>query len=278
MVGFFDEVDPGKCGGKGKNLIKLIENRFPVPQGFIVTVEAYSLFKTEMRVPESVAQAITACYRKLVAQSGITKVAVRSSATVEDSASASFAGLFDTYLNIDGTSGVLEHVVECWRSQHSERSTLYRKMMNLTDEDLAMAVVVQTMLAPRSAGVIFTANPYTMDKNVMIVESSRGCGEKVVSGTITPDYFEIMKNKSFDIVKKMRGSEASGNGKAEDAGENNPAAAYSIEDDALQQLCLLAQEIELAFGRPQDIEWAMHDDCSFSILQSRPLARFEQNS
>lgn len=278
MVGFFDEVDPEKCGGKGRNLIALTENHFPVPQGFIVTVDAYSLFKAKMEMPDSVRRAITDCYQRLVAKSGGTAVAVRSSASAEDTAAASFAGQYDTYLGIEGVHNVVEHIVECWRSLHSERSALYRKMMKVSEEGLEMAVVIQTMVAPRSAGVVFTANPYTMDENVMIVESSWGYGENVVSGKVTPDYFEILKNDSFDIAKKMLGSKDTGNvvetDSPGDGGGNRLRPTYSIADKPLKKLCAMAKEIECAYGRPQDIEWALEDDCSFSILQSRPLARF----
>ncbi len=278
MVGFFDEVDADKCGGKGKNLIALTEHHFPVPPGFVVTVDAYTLYISKTEMPESVRQAITDCYQRLVAKSGSRRVAVRSSASAEDSATASFAGQYDTYLDIEGVHSVLEHVVECWRSIHSERSLLYRKMMEFPDEHLEMAVVIQTMLTPRSAGVIFTANPYTMDKNVMIVESSWGYGENVVSGKVTPDYFEIMKNDTFDIVKTMPGSKEAGNRSetdlAEDGSGNKPWPIYSIAAEPLKKLCAVAKEIEYEFGGPQDIEWTLEGDCSFSILQSRPLARF----
>jgi phosphoenolpyruvate synthase/pyruvate phosphate dikinase len=280
MVGFFDEVAPDKCGGKGKNLIALTEQHFPVPPGFIVTVDAYSLFKSKMEMPESVKQAVSDCYAKLVAKSGSTSVAVRSSASAEDSATASFAGQFDTYLDIEGVHSVLEHVVECWCSLHSERSVLYRKMMKFPDEDLEMAVVIQTMLTPRSAGVVFTANPYTKDENVMIVESCWGYGENVVSGKVTPDYFEISKNDSFEIVKKMVGSEHASNGVgsdlAEDGSENKLQPIYSIAEEPLKNLCAMAKEIECALGSPQDIEWALADNGSFSILQSRPLTGFRK--
>ena len=278
MVGFFDEVDPDKCGGKGKNLISLSGHHFPVPPGFVVTVDAYSLYKSKKGMPESVRQAITNCYEKLVAKSGSTSVAVRSSASAEDGVTASFAGQYDSYLEIEGAHSVVEHVVECWISLHSERSILYRKMMGFPDEDLEMAVVIQTMLTPRSAGVVFTANPFTSEKNVMIVESSWGLGENVVSGNVTPDYFEILKNDTFEIIKKMAGSKTPGNGDETGSPENDSGNGqrpiYSIAEGSLAKLCAMAKEIECVYGGPQDIEWALEDDYSFSILQSRPLTRF----
>lgn len=280
MVGAFNEVDPGKSGGKGKNLITLVEGHFPVPQGFVVTVDAYSLFKSKMEMPESVRQAITECYAKLVAESGNSRVAVRSSAAAEDTAIASFAGQYDTYLDIEGVHDVLRCIVDCWRSLHSERSILYRKMVEFPDDDPEMAVVVQSMLNPRSAGVVFTANPYTMDKNVMLVESSWGCGENVVAGNVTPDYFEVLKNGSFEIAKKLAGSPKSGLDEETEPPKNGSQIGrqpiYSMAEESLKQLCAMATEIERAFGGPQDIEWALNNDGTFSILQSRPLSKFRQ--
>lgn len=280
-IGFFDEVDPEKCGGKGKNLIALDRYDFPVPKGFIVTVDAYSLFSSQGRMPVPVSKAVTEYYRRLVEISGSRSVSIRSSALGEDGAAASFAGQFDTYLNVRGVRSVLEHVVKCWRSLHSERSTLYRKMMKIPDEGLKMAVVVQTMLEPRSAGVIFTANPFTMDENMMIVESSWGCGENVVAGAVAPDHFEVLKNGRFDVVKKMAGSgdapDGSGARSAANAAGCERRPTYSITEEALKYLCAMAQQIERAFGGPQDIEWALQQDGSLSILQTRPITRFRQS-
>jgi pyruvate,water dikinase len=150
--------------------------------------------------------------------------------------------------------------------------------MKVPDESLKMAVVIQTMVTPRSAGVVFTANPYTMDKNVMIVESSWGYGENVVSGRVTPDYFEIKKNDAFKMIKKIPGSKQAGNGAKddcrEDGGGDKQRPTYSIAEKPLKELCAMAKEIECAFGGPQDIEWALEENRSFSILQSRPLTRF----
>ena len=189
--------------------------------------------------------------------------------------------MYDTYLDVAGVHRVLERVVECWQSLHSERSALYRKMMKVPDESVKMAVVVQTMLAPRSAGVIFTANPYTMDKDVMIAESSWGCGENVVSGLVTPDHFEIVKNDTFEIVKKMAGSTMGSDGVKKDFSKESdgfrPMSEWSITEKSLKNLCAIAKEIESAFDGPQDIEWALENEHSFSILQSRPITKFSKS-
>ena len=113
-----------------------------MPQAFIVTADAYSLFESKMEMPESVGEATTDCYQRLAELSGSRSVSIRSSASAEDRATASFAGQYDTYLDVKGVRSVLGHVVECWRSLDSESSTLYRKMMMIRDEGLKMAVVV----------------------------------------------------------------------------------------------------------------------------------------
>ncbi len=272
-VGFLQEVDPNKSGGKGKNLITLTVNNFPVPPGFVITTDAYSQFKHEARIPESIKNEIEICYNKLIDITGNRVVAVRSSASAEDTASSSFAGQYDTYLNVNTLDELLGHVIDCWHSLFSERSVLYRKRMNIPDDYLTMAVVVQTMLDPESAGVLFTANPYTMDKNVMLAEASWGCGENVVSGSVTPDYFEIANNDSFEIIAKRIGSKVAlpDNSTAVSADQQT---TFCIAENQLKELCEIGKKIESMFGRPQDIEWALADDHSFYILQSRPITRF----
>lgn len=274
-VDFLHEVDPNKSGGKGKHLITLSVNDFPVPLGFVITTDAYSLFKHEARMPESIKSEIEVCYNKLIDITGNRVVAVRSSASAEDTATSSFAGQYDTYLNVNGLDELLERVVDCWHSLFSERSVFYRKKMNIPDDHLTMAVVVQTMLAPKSAGVLFTANPYTMDKNVMLAEASWGCGESVVSGSVTPDYFEIKNNDSFEIITKITGSkEALPDNSTEILAEHQ--TTFCIAENQLKELCKIGKKIEVLFLKPQDIEWALEDDGTISILQSRPITKFNQ--
>jgi pyruvate,water dikinase len=156
--------------------------------------------------PAEVAAAITAAYAALGTDAGDSgdsgdsaasaagpDVAVRSSATVEDSADASFAGLQDTYLGICGAAAVLEHVARCWASLFNDESLTYRRRLGMDEAGVAMAVVVQTMVAPRAAGVLFTRSPVTGDRSVVAIEGTWGLGSALVSGDVTPDSWVISK-------------------------------------------------------------------------------------
>ena len=118
---------------------------------------------------------------------------MRSSATVEDSADASFAGLQDTYLGISGAAAVLDHVRRCWASLYNDESVAYRRRLRLPEAGVAMAVVVQRMVAPRAAGVMFTRSPVTGDRSVVAIEGTWGLGSALVSGDVTPDSWAISK-------------------------------------------------------------------------------------
>ena len=160
---------------------------------------------TETPLPARVADAVTAGYAALANGAGgaanaagppdaaLPAVAVRSSATLEDSAAASFAGLQDTYLGVSGAPAVLEHVRRCWASLYNEESVAYRRRLGLPERGPAMAVVVQRMVAPRAAGVMFTRSPVTGDRSVVAIEGVWGLGSALVSGDVTPDSFIISK-------------------------------------------------------------------------------------
>ena len=122
-----------------------------------------------------------------------TDVAVRSSATVEDSAEASFAGLQDSYLGVSGVPSVHEHVSRCWASLYNDESVAYRRRLRLPEAGVSMAVVVQRMVAPRAAGVMFTRSPVTGDRSVVAIEATWGLGSALVSGDVTPDAFIVSK-------------------------------------------------------------------------------------
>jgi len=151
-------------------------------------------------VPAEVAAAIAAAYAALGGSAdgpdgadGDVDVAVRSSATVEDSADASFAGLQDTYLGIRGEAAVLEHVARCWASLFNDESLTYRRRLGMDETGVSMAVVVQQMVAPRAAGVMFTRSPVTGDRSVVAIEGTWGLGSALVSGDVTPDSWVISK-------------------------------------------------------------------------------------
>jgi len=277
MIGFFHEVDPNKSGGKGKNLVELKDASFPVPPGFILTYDAYSRFEETGKMPEEIKAAVSKCYRELNRQTGSSLVAVRSSASAEDLEIASFAGLYDTYLYVNSEENLFKSIMDCWHSLDSERAKAYRQRMNIPGHDLKMAVIVQTMIDPKSAGILFTGYPYQgKDESVIIVESNWGCGETVVSGQATPDRFVISKNQPYTLLEKIPGEKEVmlEGGKLKSPAQNTlkkQQEDFSLTDDQLKRLCQLGDKIERHFSHPQDIEWALANDEKIFILQSRPI-------
>ena len=220
---------------------------------------------------------------------GEPDVAVRSSATVEDSAEASFAGLQDTYLGVRGAAAVLDHVRRCWASLYNDESVAYRRRLGLPEAGVAMAVVVQRMAAPRAAGVMFTRSPVTGDRSVVAIEGTWGLGSALVSGDVTPDSWVISKitgeitgrrvsakAKLHRYAPNEAGADSSGSPRVTVA--DTPAglrAAPCLTDDEIRALAAVARRVEAHFGRPQDIEWAVLDgaagpDARVVLLQSRP--------
>ncbi|MGY0489966.1 rifamycin-inactivating phosphotransferase [Streptomyces sp. WG-D5] len=182
--------------------------------------------------------------------------AVRSSATAEDLPTASFAGQQDTYLDVVGPQAVLRHIGRCWASLFSERAVAYRQRAGIDHRTVDMAVVVQRMVHPDAAGVLFTADPVTGDRKAATVDSVFGLGEKLVSGLVNPDVFRV---RGGEVVDRSIVS-------VDERGRERP----SLTDEQVQRLVRLGRRIEAGFGRPQDIEWCLAGD-AFHIVQSRPI-------
>jgi phosphoenolpyruvate synthase/pyruvate phosphate dikinase len=277
MIGFFHEVDPDQSGGKGKNLVKLQDASFPVPPGFILTGDVYTRFKETGQMPAGIKAAVSKCYRELTQQTGSTLVAVRSSASAEDLQAASFAGLYETYLYVNSQENLYKSIIACWHSLDSEPAKAYRQRMKIPAHDLKMAVIVQTMIDPGSAGILFTSHPYPgIDKNVIIVESNWGCGETVVSGQATPDRFIISKNQPYTILEKITGDkevflQGSDSGPIVKETPTDRRKNLSLTHHELTRLCEIGTQIESYFAAPQDIEWALDKNDRLFILQTRPI-------
>jgi rifampicin phosphotransferase len=281
-----EEIDKSQvalAGGKGANLGELsrIEG-IRVPAGFCVTTDAFrrvmetvpgiddllgrlpgldpdgrqaiQALSAEIRqaievtaIPDELATAITGCVTGLGGQAACV---VRSSATAEDLPTASFAGQQDSYLNVVGPASVLEHVRRCWASLFTERAVTYRQRNGFDHRKVHMAVVVQRMVFPHSAGVLFTADPVTGNRKVTTVEAVFGLAEDLVSGLVNPD------------VYRVRDAEITGR----EARQEQPALA----DAQILRLAQLGRRIEAHFGQPQDIEWCLAGG-EFQIVQSRPV-------
>ena len=262
---------------------------------------------TSAPLPAPVADAIAAGYAALAGPvdhadvADVADVAVRSSATAEDSAAASFAGLQDTYLGVSGAGSVLEHVRRCWASLYNAESVAYRRRLDLPESALAMAVVVQRMVRPRAAGVMFTRSPVTGDRSVVAIEATWGLGSALVSGDVTPDSFVISKITGEITTRRVspkikihllppNGPAASPvpAGDAGDAGDRVTVAdtppglrdVSCLTDDEARALAAIARRVETHYGAPQDIEWAILDQDErlpsasaaerIVLLQSRP--------
>jgi len=267
-----DDAALPRVGGKGLNLGKLTKAGFPVPTGFCVTTDAYRLsvqglseqnegsIKDIELMPKLIAEIQTA-QEKL----RTTTFAVRSSATAEDLAEASFAGQQDTFLNVTPEE-LLDALKACWASLWSERAIAYRQTQRIADEGLAMAVVIQEMCEADVSGVLFTVAPF--NENASIIESNWGLGESVVSGTITPDSFHVSRDTGEflerNVATKCEMVTAAGVSEVPATQQDVP----SLTDAQLKELTQLGMQVETHYGQPMDIEWALADG-QFVLLQSR---------
>jgi len=301
-----DRTHVAVVGGKGAHLGELSRiGGIHVPAGFCVTTDAFrrmmkdapainyrldqlsclspgdreaiGTLSAEVRrtleaiaIPDDLAAAITGA---LVLVGERAAYAVRSSATAEDSPTASFAGQQDTYLSVVGPAAILQHVSWCWASLFTERAVTYRLRNGFDHRKVHMAVVVQQMVFPYAAGVLFTADPVTSNRKVAFVEASFGLGEAVVSGRVNADVYEV---RDGDIVAKAVATKqraihaVPAGGTREQAIEPERQSQPALSDVQVVRLVQLGRRIEEHFGCPQDIEWCLVDDW-FQIVQSRPI-------
>ncbi|MFJ9310057.1 rifamycin-inactivating phosphotransferase [Streptomyces cyaneofuscatus] len=228
----------------------------------------------ETAIPGYLAAEITGALARLGTRLGEgTAVAVRSSATAEDLPTASFAGQQDTYLNVVGPAEVLRHVSRCWASLFTERAVAYRRRNGIDHRAVQMAVVVQRMVFPEAAGVLFTADPLTGNRRTATVDAGFGLGEALVSGLVNPDVFTVRDGAVIAraIAAKQRAVHAlPGGGTQEVEVDPQRQERPALTDAQVLRLVELGRRIEAHFGRPQDIEWCLADD-GFRIVQSRPI-------
>jgi rifampicin phosphotransferase len=199
--------------------------------------------------------------------------AVRSSATAEDAPTASFAGQLDTYLNVLGSMAILQHVSRCWASLFTERAVTYRLRNGFDHRTVHMAVVVQQMVFPQVAGIMFTADPVSSNRKVATVEASFGLGEALVSGLVNADVYRVRDGEvvTRTVATKHLAIHASpAGGTQEQAIEPDRQRQPALTDAQVVRLAQLGRRIEAHFGRPQDIEWCLVDD-DVHIVQSRPI-------
>jgi len=310
-IHFLDVPNPrlDLVGGKGLNLSRLAQAKMPVPPGFVVTtlvyrafLEANELGPTIERLcraalpedPDSlecasrsihtafengivegeIVTAILHAYGELCRRTGgVVPLAVRSSATAEDSARISFAGQHDSFLNVQ-ENDLVHRLKECWSSLWTARAIDYRVRHRAAFDAAGLAVVVQQMVRADASGVVFTANPLTGERDKAVVNAVWGLGEALVSGLTTPDNFVLDKKtaavKEFTLGEKAVAIVPAVSGTEQQAVATGRAADRVLNDDRLKELLKLSCEIEASFGRPQDIEWCLDGD-GFHIVQSRPI-------
>jgi pyruvate,water dikinase len=293
-------ADVAVAGGKGASLARMTALGMPVPPGFVVPADALeaALAETATSIRAVLARgeagedlaavsaeaialvraadsggAFPAEVAEAYARLGEVPVAVRSSATAEDSEEASFAGQQETYLHVHGVDGIVDRIRDCWCSFFTERALFYRSKKGSLS-DLGMAVVVQRMVEPDAAGVLFTIDPTRGRRDRMLVEAVLGLGEGVVSGQLTPDHFVLARDGRVKRTKlspqpyKIVAGPEGGTREVELAPAEGQAP--SVTEEQLVRLAKVGLELEERLGGPQDIEWAIQDDELF-VLQSRPV-------
>lgn len=326
VVCWFDECRKDSIplvGGKCSSLGELINAGVRVPPGFALTTAGYRRFMTEAGIDREVQSMVTGIdadkmdalekvseairgmieaqpfsaeiedlvaeyYRRLSVRSCMpaVPVAVRSSATAEDLAGASFAGQQDTYLWVRGADEVLQHMRRCISSLYTGRAIAYRANHGYYDEQMAISVGVQKMANSFTAGVMFTIHPANGDRSVIVIDSNYGFGESVVSGEVTPDNFVVnkvtleilertisQKDIYYTVDQKTQKSQA-----IEVPVERQKV--QSLMDDEITELAWMGKQIEKHYGQPMDIEWAVDKDLPFGgnifILQARPETVWSQ--
>ncbi|MFE5774322.1 PEP/pyruvate-binding domain-containing protein [Brachybacterium sp. NPDC056505] len=314
--------DVAEVGGKAANLGELTQAGIPVPPGFVLTTAAYRRFVGTAGIQERLLDAVrdldpdgTEAADRASAEVGAlfagaeipedlrdallsargtlgeAPVAVRSSATAEDLEDASFAGQQETYLHVTGDDGLLRAVRDCWASLWSARALAYRARRGIDPADVALAVVVQEMVAADSAGVMFTANPQNGRRSETLISAAWGLGEAVVSGQVDTDDLVIdtlrrrVASRSTADKKVMVVPAAPDDAAAPAARDDATAAdggtltvpvgpaerrAPVLDDDAALDLAAWGARITDHYGAPQDVEWA-RAGTGFVITQARPI-------
>ena len=306
------------AGGKGASLGEMTQAGISVPPGFVVLSSAFEKFleKSDLnveidsilhsvnhkemhtveeasekikdlilkaKITQDIKEEITKEFKKLKSQF----VAVRSSATAEDSSSAAWAGQLDTFLNTTEKT-LLANVQKCWASLFTPRAIFYRFEKGLHNSKISVAVVIQKMIESEVSGIAFSVHPVTQDRNQIIIEAGYGLGEAIVSGQITPDSYVIEKNPRRIIDKNISPQErgiyrkSKEGGPSADSGQANEwrtipqdkGEKQKLTDGQILELSELILKIENHYGFPVDIEWAYEND-KFYIMQSRPITTLE---
>jgi pyruvate,water dikinase len=299
------------AGGKGANLGELTAAGLPVPPGFVIGAPAYAAFceqsglrqrisarladldvedtaaleaaAKEVRaeierepIPDWLADRIRGAHAELTGEDREVAVAVRSSATAEDTESASFAGMNETLLNVRGADSLLAAVRTCWSSLFGARTIYYRAKRGFSQAEMDIAVVVQRQIQSTRSGVMFTIDPSTGERDRLVIEGAFGLGEAVVSGSVSPDRYVVLKDGLQIDRREVRRKELAIVSLPEGGTEVRELADAEgrrpvLSDEEVREVAEIGIEIEEHYGTPQDTEWAFNEQGSVWMLQSRPV-------
>ena len=296
-------------GGKGANLGELTNAGFPVPEAFVLTTASYDYFienaklmdrinkalsgidrssddslaeaSVEIRnmfeeceIPADLKKDIVSRYKLLFPKGKKGFVAVRSSATAEDLPDASFAGQQETYLNVVDEDDLFDKIRKCWSSLFTARAIAYREKQGFAHEDVKLAVVVQRMVNSEFSGIMFTVDPNSGAKQI-VIEAGYGLGEAIVGGEVTPDTYVVDKQK-MEVLKKRISTQTwkyvrgkNGGCEKEDI-PGDKIKAQKIPDSRIQEIAEIGRQIEIHYEKPMDMEWCIEDDKAY-IVQARPI-------
>ena len=299
------KTDTDSAGGKGASLGEMTQVGIQIPPGFVLLTNAFDRFldETDLRqevqseldgveqdkmhtvehaseriqamilkakIPKDITEEIQKAFKKL----NVKYVAVRSSATAEDSSTATWAGQLDSFLNTT-EENLLENVCKCWASLFTPRAIFYRFEQNLHKQKISVAVVIQKMVESEKSGIAFSVHPVTQDKNQLIIEAGYGLGEAIVSGSITPDGY-VVEKKPRRIIDKNINTQKRKLVRAENGGNEwrdmlkEKGEKPVLDGGQIMELTDLILKIEDHYKTPQDVEWAF-EKSKFYITQSRPI-------
>ena len=293
-------------GGKAVNLVKLAKLGFSVPRGLSVSSEAFDQmiqknqelasflrkvdksddFEEILEISKSIQERIggynipkdtTSEISRNLKQLEVTEIgfAVRSSATVEDRSDVSFAGQAESFLCVKEEEEVIESVKKVWQSAFSDRALIYLKTKEIPLMEMKMAVLIQEMIPAEISGVMFTANVVTNDPGEMLINSTWGLGNTLVSGEIVPDTFVLTKSPLNIVQRNLGGKEFTSEANLYDLvlvdTPEEKRSRYSLDDETLFGIAQVGMKIESGMEFPQDIEWCIKPDGSLVILQARPI-------
>lgn len=312
FIEWFKDIDKGDIptvGGKGANLGEMTQAHFPVPNGFVITSNAYFHFLKENQLTTKIKhllgtvnhdnneslQQVSKHIKKIIMDGEMSEmlvkeiidsyktlggammtqlVAVRSSATAEDLPGASFAGQQETYLNVEGEANLLLKVKAAWASLFEARAIFYRTEQKFNHFKVGIAIVVQKMVSSEKSGVMFTIDPVTNDKSKIVIEAIYGLGEMIVQGQVTPDHYEVNK-QDFKLLLKTPAVQEKmlkkeGKVNKELTVRKEDQKKQKITDKQIEQLAHLGKQLEKHYYFPQDVEWAIDGDDVY-IVQTRPI-------